>query len=110
MKDYNKDAQCFFDRQPDIPFESGTQNAVVWICFMLDLSKVYPTLTRTEATEQAHFDTHKLIENSPFEITGLITGITGFSDYDWKDSPQARADMSPNYLFRYTTEIEYVNC
>lgn len=110
LKDYSKDGQCFFDVQPTIPIEAFISDAVVWICFMVNLAEVYPTLTRTEATEQAHRDTIRLIDSSPFEVTELITGITGFSDYDWKDSPQAKADMSPHYLFRFTTSINYVNC
>jgi len=110
LKDYSKDGQCFFDVQPNIPIAAGVGSATIWICFMLNLDTVYPALTRTEATEQAHYDTKRLIESSQFDINELITGITGFAAYDFGEIPQAKADMSPHYLFRYTTTIDYVNC
>lgn len=110
LKNYNKYGQCFFDVQPTIPISSNIGTATVWICFMLDLQKIYPTLTRTEATQQAHDDTMEIIEDSPFEITELVTGFDGFTGYEWDESGFAKADMSPHYLFRFTTQIEFINC
>jgi hypothetical protein len=111
LKDTEFDGQCFFDVQPTDSVDSNVHNATVWICFMVDLNKVYPLLTRTEATEQAHIDTQSIIIDSMFEITGLIRGFDGFSTYDWGSEGQARADMSPHYLFRFNTSLEYnINC
>lgn len=110
LKDDSKDGQCFFDVQPNITMSGDIKNATVWICFMLNLATVYPTLTRTEATQQAHLDTMNLILGSEFLITELVTGITGFTDYDFGDVPQAKVDMSPHYLFKFITNIYYTKC
>ncbi len=110
LKDNSKDAQCFFDVQPNIEINTDIHTADVWLCFMVNLAKVYPTLTRTEATEQVQKDVKDLILNSSFRITGLITGYQGFTGYDWgEDSAQTKADMSPHYLFRYNLTLTYVN-
>lgn len=110
LKDYKYNAQCFFDRQPDISVNSNVQQATVWVCFMVNLQAIYPNLTRTEATEQVHFDVKEILETRPFQIQNLVTGFTGFESYDWGNDGQARADMSPHYLFRFTTLIDYTNC
>ena len=111
LKDYNFDSQCFFDVQPIDSVIADAHESTVWICFMVNLSKVYPTLTRTEATETAHRDSERLILDSKFDITGLTRGFAGFTDYDWgTDNSQAKADMYPHYCFKFITKIIYVNC
>ena len=111
LKDYSSDGQCFFDVQPNIETIGSVYSADVWICFMVNLKTVYPALNRIEATEQAHIDTSELINNSPFNSSEMITGFQGFIGYDWgENADQARADMSPHYLFRYTTKINYTIC
>lgn len=111
LKNDRYDAQCFFDVQPVDEVSGDIHTATVWICFMLNLLTVYPTLTRTEATEQAHRDAENIIFNSEFEITGLVRGFHGFTGYDWgEEASQAKADIYPNYLFRIDTKLNYINC
>jgi hypothetical protein len=112
LKNTNYDTQCFFDVQPTEGETIGDVHSVeVWICFMLDLSAVYPSLTRQEATEQAHRDTEELIIDSEFENPSLVRGFTGFTGYDWGDNAdQAKADMHPHYCFRFSTNLNYINC
>ena len=109
LKNDSKDAQCFFDVQPNISITTDLHIAEVWACFMVNLRSIYPNLTRTEATEQVQKDVKDLILMSQFDITGLITGIDGFNGYDWGELPQNKADMSPHYLFRYTLQVIYNN-
>jgi hypothetical protein len=113
LKGKSFDAQCFFDVQPDDPIEgSNVHTSIVWGCFMVDLAKVYPDLSRTEATETAHRDAERLISNSQFENEGLVRGYTGFTSYDWgrdRDN-QPLVDMSPHYLFRFNLKVTYTNC
>jgi len=110
LKNDRKDAQCFFDVQPIDSVEGGNvHNSTVWICFLVNLQKLYPSLTRTEATEEAHREAQQIIVNSPFEITGLLRGFEGFTGYDWGKDKQFHADKSPHYLFRFDTTLEYVN-
>jgi hypothetical protein len=108
LKDTAKDAQCFFDVQPSVPMVADICEADIWLCFMVNLQKLYPTLTRTEATEQAHADVLDLIMSSEFTVdkTGLIPGFTGFKDYDWDE---AAANMSPHYMFRFNLNKIYSN-
>ena len=112
LKDYSYDAQCFFDVQPNETIEnSDAHEATIWICFMVNLEKIYSSLTRTEATEQIQSDVEKLIFDSNFDITGLIRGFSGFSGYDWgTENSQAKIDMNPNYCFRFDTKLIYINC
>jgi hypothetical protein len=111
LKDTKFDGQCFFDVQPTDSVGSNVHTATVWICFMADLQRLYPLLTRTEATEQAHIDAEGIIIHSQFKITELVRGFDGFSTYDWGSEGQAIADMSPHYLFRFNTSLEYnINC
>jgi len=112
LKDTSKDAQCFFDVQPNIPMKADICTADVWLCFMVNLAKLYPTLTRSEATEQVHEDVLELILSSQFTVdsNGLIQGFAGFKDYDWgEDDAQTKADMSPHYLFRFNLQTIYTN-
>jgi len=106
LKDSSKDAQCFFDVQPSIPMIADICTADVWLCFMVNLQKLYPTLTRQDATEQVTRDVLDLILQSQFEVKGLVTGITGFSSYDWES---VLSDMAPHYLFRFNLQTIYTN-
>lgn len=109
LKDTSKDAQCFFDVQPNVQMAADVCTADVWLCFMVNLAKLYPALVRQEATEEVHADVKRLLMQSQLEIKGLITGFTGFSGYDWGDSAQNKADMSPHYLFKFELKITYNN-
>lgn len=110
LKDSSKDAQCFFDVQPGPGNSKDIFTADVWLCFMVNLSKLYPSLSRAEATDQVQRDVIDLLMSSQFEITGL-TGAEGFAAYDWgnDESYQVKADMSPNYLFKYILQNTYIN-
>jgi len=110
LKDTSKDAQCFFDVQPNITMNTDIYTADIRLCFMVNLAKLYPTLLRTEATEQVLADVKNLLMEGQFTINGVTTGITGFSDYDFGDDLQSLADMSPHYLFRYNIQTTYINC
>lgn len=109
LTDDTKAGQCFFDVQPtNGSDENGVYSADTWICFMVNLSKVYPSLTRTEGTEQAHTDAEEILSQH-FNITGLVRGFEGFKGYDFGGEHQAHVDMHPYYLFRFNTNIKYNN-
>lgn len=109
LKDDRFDAQCFFDVQPNETIEGTIHTAKVWICFMVDLAKLYPTLTRTEATEECHREVEEIIGASQFRIENMVRGFDGFETYDWGENMQSDVDWQPNYLFRFDTELVYVN-
>lgn len=99
LKNTKKDAQCFFDVQPQLTLFADIHTADVWLCFMVNLYALYPALSRMEAIEQVHRDTEHFVENSLFENKGLIPGVEGFVGYNGID--QVLFDMSPNYVFRF---------
>jgi len=109
LKDYKYDAQCFFDVQPNETVNTYIHSSDVWLCFMVNLKKIYPLLTRTEATERIQTDVEQLLINSNFTITGMVRGYEGFKGYDFGSNPQAKADMSPHYLFRFNLKSTYIN-
>jgi len=110
LKDSSKDAQCFFDVQPEPANAKDILTSDVWLCFMVNLSKLYPLLTRSEAQDQVQRDVIELLMSGQFEITGF-SGYEGFTGYDWGEDQtiQAKADMSPHYLFKYTLQATYIN-
>ena len=109
LKDYSKDAQCFFDVQPNETVNTYIHSSDIWLCFMVNLQTIYPNLTRTEATERIQTDVEQLLINSNFTITGMVRGFEGFKGYDFGENPQAKADMSPHYLFRFNLRSTYIN-
>lgn len=110
LKDDSKDAQCFFDVQPNEPItDDYIHSTDIWLCFMVNLKAIYPTLTRTEATEKVHTDVENLLLNSNFKNNGLVRGFEGFKGYDFGENPQYKADMSPHYLFRFNLKSTYIN-
>ena len=52
LLDDNIDALSFFDAQPTETYE-GQYTAEVWICFAVNLEKLYPLVTTERATEYA---------------------------------------------------------
>lgn len=106
LKDTTKDAQLFFDVQPDVKNQADINTADVWLCCMVNLQTLYPTLSRNEATEAAQKAVKDLLLCSEFTVNGMITGFEGFKSYDWDAS---LSDMSPNYLFRFNLSIVYIN-
>lgn len=98
---------CFFDVQPTEEYDNRFI-ADVWICFAINLKKLYPAITE-RATEYAHEDVLKIIKkNSSFKPTGLVRGLDAFSEYNLvKESD----NMNQFYLFRWNTTIKYPqNC
>ena len=110
LKDTAKHAQCFFDVQPNPINSKDIYTADIWLCMMVNLSKLYPSLSRAEAQDQVQRDVMDLLMSSQFEVTG-ITGGEGFTGYDWGEdsTAQAKADMSPNYLFKYILQTTFIN-
>ena len=101
------DAQCFFDVLPNAINRGGIIEQDVRLMWMVDLSKLYPTLSRNEATETFYNDVEEWIYNTNFELNGYVQGATGFKDYQW--SEDALCDLQNNYLFRFDLKLFYVN-
>ena len=97
-----KDATVFFDVQPNETF-NGMFNSEVWICFAVNLSKLYPSVTTERATEYAHEDAVKWVKRL-WEITGIVRGYPAFSDYS---RVKETDDFQPFYLFRINTKVKY---
>jgi hypothetical protein len=104
----NKDLTCFFDVQPTESYDNGFSSEV-WILFSVNLQRLYPTVTTERATEYIHDDIIQKVKRiGGWKVTGLVRGLTSFSDY-----PNARPehDKHPYYLFRLNCEIKYpLNC
>lgn len=100
------DSTVFFDVQPTEEY-SGLFIADVWICFAINLKKLYPDVSE-RATEYAHEAALKVIKKSSFKVTGLVRGLDAFSDYELvKESD----NMNQFYLFRFNTTVKYPqNC
>ena len=109
LKDDKFDAQCFFDVDPNQTVSNHNYDATIMICFMVNLEKIYPTLSRNEATEQAHLDVEKQFKFFAIEIVKLITGFEGFKNYDFGKDRQPSLDMAPYYMFRFDAELNYSN-
>lgn len=101
LLDSNFDARCFFD----VLSNRGNNRATVWICFIVNLEKLYPNVSE-RATEYAHADVKNLLLQGPFTPTGLITDLAAFREYDLIESSD---NLQPFYLFRFTTDIIYQN-
>ncbi len=102
LLDDTKDAIVFFDVMPNETFNSQF-TADVWICFAVNLLKLYPSVTTERATEYAHEDAVKWIKRR-CDITGLVRGYPAFSEYSRvKESD----NFYPFYLFRINTKIKY---
>lgn len=102
LLDDTKDAIIFFDVQPNETFD-GNFNSDVWVCFAVNLSKLYSSVTTERATEYAHEDAVKWIQKR-WTITGLVRGFPAFSEYSRvKESD----NFHPFYLFRINTTVKY---
>ena len=108
LKDNSLDAQCFFDVLPSREMIKTMEKNTVRVMFMVNLTALYPALTRTEATETVERDVFNILSSNFDDVSILVSGRTAFSDYkfDGKDI----ADMSPHYLFRFDCISYNVNC
>jgi len=107
LKNDSIDAQCFFDLQPITKFNSSVLECEIWSLWMLNLTALYPTLTRTEATEQAQYDIGRLLDHPSFEITRIVRDFEGFKGYDFSDINVS--SFSPHYLLRFDLKLFYSN-
>lgn len=105
-----KDSTVFFDVQPERSVIGDSDiNSNVDIYFSINLKKIYPLLTRNEATETAYKDVVKLISASSFDFQGLETGFSSFDTWGYDDA--SIDNMYPYHLFKInTTVIHNLNC
>ena len=101
------DAQCFFDVLPNSKNINGLIEQDIRLMWMVDLLKLYPALSRNEATETFYNDVEEWISNTNFELIGSVQGAQGFKDYQW--SEDALSDLQNNYLFRFDLKLFYIN-
>lgn len=101
-----KDGICFFDVLPRRGAAMG-YNSTVWICFALDLEKLFPGVGE-RATEYAHELVYNQLRTTILSDLVLITGLSAFRDYDLVDSND---NLQPYYLFRFEANLYYQdNC
>lgn len=108
LKDTSKDAICFFDVLPNIEMTGWMEKNTIRIMFMVNLSKLYPTYTRIQATEAAKKAVYNILSCVFDKVDSCVTGYTSFSDYEWNEA--VVSDMSPHYLFRYDCTSFNTNC
>ena len=108
LKDVSKDAQCFFDVLPNFKMIGWMEENTVRAMFMVNLSKLYPTHTRIQATEAAKKEVYNILSSVFDKVDNCVSGYTAFSDYQWKQADEA--DVSPHYLFRYDCTSFNTNC
>lgn len=108
LKDNTIDAQCFFDVLPDAEMIGMMEKNTVRCLFMVDLSKLHPELSRTEATQTVKKEVLNILTCNFDEVDSLVSGRTAFSDYYFQGVDLA--DMSPHYLFRYDCISYNTNC
>jgi hypothetical protein len=106
LTDDTKDAQCFFDVLPASEVMGNDLKSEIQIYFMVNLYSLYPTYTRTEASEQVIRDVLNYTKGTVLRVT------RGFESFKTWDYPQSswRGDMSPYFLFRVDFTLIYNNC
>lgn len=109
LQDFN-DSTVFFDVDPVREVIGLTDiNASVDIYFAVDLTNLYPLLTRNEATETAYKDVVKYINGSDFDFQGLKTGFDSYDTWDYDEA--SRDNMQSYHLFKINTKLIYnLNC
>lgn len=108
LKDKRYDVQCFFDVLPNGEMIGTMEKNVIRAMFMVNLTALYPTSTRAEATELAKKEVFNLLSCNFDQVTGFISGRTSFADYDFVG--KELADMSPHFLFRFDLISFNTNC
>jgi hypothetical protein len=107
LKDDRKDAQCFVDVMPVRKMNADVIDAECRVLFMVNLTALYPALTRTEAIEQVMLDVKQSIIYSEFQFIQMVSGYEAFNDYQW--SEDALSDLKGHHLFRFDLKINYIN-
>jgi hypothetical protein len=106
----NNDSTVFFDASPTRDVIGATDiDADVSIYFSINLQKLYPGLSRNDATETAYKDVIKYINASAFDFQSLNTGFESFDTWGYEDAEFD--NMYPYHLFRIDTTVIYnLNC
>lgn len=107
LKDDRKDAQCFVDVMPTRNMFADVIEAECRICFMVDLSALYPTVSRSEAVERVMADVIYELTHSEFVITQMVSGYTAFDDYIF--SEDTSTDVGLDHVFRFDIKTTYTN-
>jgi hypothetical protein len=107
LKNDGKDAQCFVDVMPSRKMFADVIEAECRVMFMVNLTAIYPALSRTESIEQVMADVKRQIMFSGFDIIQMVSGYTAFNEYGW--SEDALSDLQDNHLFRYDLKLTYIN-
>ncbi len=107
LKDDRKDAQCFVDVMPVRKMYADVIEAEVRLLFMVNLSALYPGLSRTESIEQVMQDVTAELMQSQFDLIQMVSGYTAFDDYIWKEDTST--DVGLDHVFRFDLKLTYCN-
>ena len=105
LKDDRKDAQCFVEVVPNRKMFADVIEAECRMFFMVNLSMIYPLLSRTDAIEEVMHDATILIFGSQFDFVQLVSGAEAFKDFP----DDAISDLSGQHLFRFDLKCNYIN-
>lgn len=105
-------ALSFFTVGNDISFSRGGASANVGLIFMVNVSKLYPSITDSIPDEIIRSNVQRLFlqENYNFKMTDFITGIDNvFKEYSgWRKSDGIKfRDMFPFHCFRIDFLLTY---
>jgi len=109
LQDFN-DSTVFFDVEPERESTSNTRvDAKIGIYFAVDLSALYPSLSRNDATETAYNDVINLINLAGFDVKSIISGFESYATWGYDEA--SRDSMSSYHLFKINTLVNYnLNC
>lgn len=105
LKDDRKDSQCFVEVMPTRKMFADIIEAECRVYFMVNLSMIYPLLSRTDSIEEVMRDVKDIIFNSEFNFVQLVSGVEAFKDFP----DDAISDLSGQHLFRYDVRCNYIN-
>ena len=102
LTDDKNDAISFFIVDDNMSGNSMAMSVDVKLYFIVNLAKIYPTLTH-RAVEESHRDAliYILQHNN---VTDIVTGAKALRDFN---IPQYQTDMQPYHAFCLTLEMNY---
>lgn len=107
----NLDVLSWFDVDDSTNSINGEQvNQNVGVFFAVNLKKLYPLLSH-RAVEESHVAVRKVLKlrSSEFEITGLVTGLAAYGDFNTDNLKHP--DMQPWHVFRFNCNVSFtLNC
>jgi hypothetical protein len=106
LQDDTLDALSFFTVEPEEDITMYDAKAKVKIYFFVNLASLFTYTHR--AVEEVHKLVLKEINNSPFQVTRLVTGHESVKDFAI-ERPELM-DMQPYYCFRFECLITYKLC